>query len=454
MTATQVRESTREIACTRVYKAPKELLIRMWANPEHITNWWGPVGFTTSTHAMEFKTNGLWQFTMHGPDGTDYPSLVRYTHISPDRIEYEHFGSGAIDFTARVEFRELGNSTEMNFRMTFVTAELRRLVAEKYGAVQGQIDTVTRLGEYAAKQDPKAIELVIVRQFDSPQERVWKALTEPEQMQKWQCPIGLDLETSGDGVHVGGKWNIVMSNSSGFREEASGEYLSVDPISSLETTHRWKKHDGTFKPTTRLAYNLHSHEGKTTLTFVQTGFWSEEARAAHLIGWDSCLFNLAILLAATKADRQLSLVREFDAPIALVWKCWTEPERIREWFAPQPYTSPQCEIDFRPGGKFVLVMRSPDGDEHAMSAIIADIEPLSTIGWVFSVPDSSGGIAIAGGTFITFADLGGRTRVSVNTYAAAYTDGGTAMVRGMELGWNMTLDQMVAIALQLTKETN
>ena len=57
-------------------------------------------------------------------------------------------------------------------------------------------------------------------------------------------------------------------------------------------------------------------------------------------------------------DLDIELDREVDVPPALVWKAWTTPDLVKEWFAPKPYETPQCEIDLRPGGTFRTVMRS------------------------------------------------------------------------------------------------
>ena len=62
-------------------------------------------------------------------------------------------------------------------------------------------------------------------------------------------------------------------------------------------------------------------------------------------------------------DHDIELVREVDVPPALVWKAWTTPELLTQWFAPKPYETPHCEIDLRPGGRFRTVMRSPEGEE-------------------------------------------------------------------------------------------
>jgi uncharacterized protein YndB with AHSA1/START domain len=64
-------------------------------------------------------------------------------------------------------------------------------------------------------------------------------------------------------------------------------------------------------------------------------------------------------------DPALDLVLEriVDVPRELVWKAWTEPEHLKKWFTPAPWTTVDCEIDLRPGGIFRTVMRSPDGEE-------------------------------------------------------------------------------------------
>lgn len=437
-----------EIIQTRTYKAPKELLRRMWSNPEHLTHWWGPIGFTTTTHEMDFKTGGIWRFTMHGPDGRDFPNLVRYTLISPDRIEYSHGGENElVDFVVKVSFVEKGDETEMNFRMIFPSPEEKRRVVEEYGADNGLAMTMGRLNDYASEQNPEQIELVIVRRFSAPQEVVWKALTEVDQIKQWMCPIGVTMEITGGELRPGGKWSTTMTTPSGDKMDAEVEYLEIKPTTLLKFGHRWKKADGSTKPTTLVTMTLSEHQGKTTLVFVQSGFWSEEARAAHLGGWSSTIHKLNVLLGSSKAHRTLTLTREFKAPIDLVWKCWTEPDRLSTWFAPRPFTVPRCEIDLRPGGAFSLVMRSPDGSEHPMHCEIIDVEPRRSFGWINTVPGFDGEVGILGGTMVRFEDLGGSTRVTVDTYASAQSEMGTFMVGGMEMGWNMTLDQLVEVAI-------
>src|SRR5882672_845748 len=80
-----------EVIVTRVYDAPRELVFDAFTDPKHISNWWGPWGFTTTTHSMDVRPDGEWRYTMHGPDGTDYPNLTVYREIKrPERLVYTH----------------------------------------------------------------------------------------------------------------------------------------------------------------------------------------------------------------------------------------------------------------------------------------------------------------------------------------------------------------------------
>src|SRR3954453_5410810 len=81
----------REIVISRVIDAPRELVFEAFTEVRHLSHWWGPEGFTTTTRAFEFRVGGEWDFVMHGPDGTDYQEGIVWTEItSPDRIALLH----------------------------------------------------------------------------------------------------------------------------------------------------------------------------------------------------------------------------------------------------------------------------------------------------------------------------------------------------------------------------
>lgn len=138
---------------SRVFDAPRELVFAAFSDPKHLAQWWGPNGFTTTTHSFEFQPGGAWRFVMHGPDGRDYQNRVIYDEIVPPvRIVYRHSGDDDVEpvrFITTVTFEDLGHSrTRLTLRGTFPSAEERGRVIREYGADKGLAETMARLVEY------------------------------------------------------------------------------------------------------------------------------------------------------------------------------------------------------------------------------------------------------------------------------------------------------------------
>jgi len=145
----------REIVLTRVFDAPRELVFDAWIDPEHIGEWWGPNGFTTTPIEMDVRPGGMRRFVMHGPDGTDYDNRMVYTEITrPERIAYLH-GRDIDDdpgrFEVTVTFVDLGGRTELTMRMVLATAE-DRAQKVKFGAVKLGYQTLDRLAAHLASR--------------------------------------------------------------------------------------------------------------------------------------------------------------------------------------------------------------------------------------------------------------------------------------------------------------
>ena len=144
-------ESERELVLTREFDAPRALVWRAWTDPRHIGQWWGPRGFTITTHEIEVRPGGVWRFVMHGPDGTDYDNRIIYRELAPpERMVYAH-GSDKDDdpeqFMVTVTFHDRGDKTELTMRMLFATAAQREQTAA-FGAVELGNQTLDCLAEY------------------------------------------------------------------------------------------------------------------------------------------------------------------------------------------------------------------------------------------------------------------------------------------------------------------
>jgi uncharacterized protein YndB with AHSA1/START domain len=145
----------RSIIGTRIFNAPRDLVFSAFTDPKHLAQWWGPDGFTTTTHTFEFRSGGTWRFVMHGPDGRDYQNRVTYDEIvPPERIVYHHGGGADVEpvqFRTTVIFEDLGNGqTRLTWHGQFPTVEARARVIKDYGADKGLAQTMARLDEYVA----------------------------------------------------------------------------------------------------------------------------------------------------------------------------------------------------------------------------------------------------------------------------------------------------------------
>ena len=141
----------REIVVSRVMDAPRELVFEAFTEVRHLSRWWGPHGFTTTTRAFEFREGGAWDFVMHGPDGTDYQEWIEWTEISPpERITLRH-GESRDDpdaFESVLTFEPDGAATRLVMRTVFPTKELRDQAVEKYHAIEGGRQTLSSLAAY------------------------------------------------------------------------------------------------------------------------------------------------------------------------------------------------------------------------------------------------------------------------------------------------------------------
>jgi len=145
------------MVATRVFDAPRTLVFSAWTEPRHLAHWWGPDGFSISTHSFDFRPGGVWRFVMHGPDGRDYENRVTFDEIAPpDHIAYHHGGGDDVEpvqFRTLVTFEDLGGKTKLTLRATFPSAEERERVIREYGADKGQVETLARLAEYVARME-------------------------------------------------------------------------------------------------------------------------------------------------------------------------------------------------------------------------------------------------------------------------------------------------------------
>lgn len=268
-----------EIIISRTFAAPRELVWLAWTNPAHVGHWWGPAGFTTTTHSMDVRPGGAWEYTMHGPDGNDYRNRVDYLEVDqPSRLVYTLGGKvsdSAVSFRTQVTFESVGEggcSTKVTMRSTFPTAEARDMVITNFGAVEGGKQHLANLEDYVANMaagDQHEPPFSISHFVKSPRETVWKAWTEREQLMKWFGPKGSTMLHATQDLRPGGVFLYCMSHPNGMELWGRWVYRTINPPDRLEFISSFSNAGGEITPAPFPGLDDFPPETFTTVTLVE-----------------------------------------------------------------------------------------------------------------------------------------------------------------------------------------
>ena len=143
-------------------------------------------------------------------------------------------------------------------------------------------------------------------------------------------------------------------------------------------------------------------------------------------------------------ERTVAITRVFDAPRELVWKAWTDPKHMAQWWGPQGFTNPVCEIDVRPGGALRIVMRAPDGAEYPMKGVFREVLQPERLVFTNIAVDTGGNHLLEGVTKVTLEEHGGKTKLTLQAHAVALVADAARMLEGMQAGWTQSLDRLEA----------
>jgi uncharacterized protein YndB with AHSA1/START domain len=115
-------KKTKELVTSRIIDAPREGVFKAISDATHLANWWGPSGFTNTFKVCEFRSGGKWIFTMHGPDGADYPNESVFAEIkAPERVVIKHISPP--HFTLTISLTDQNGKTTVNWCQAFDSAE-------------------------------------------------------------------------------------------------------------------------------------------------------------------------------------------------------------------------------------------------------------------------------------------------------------------------------------------
>jgi uncharacterized protein YndB with AHSA1/START domain len=222
------KSKSNEIRIIRVYDAPVEAVWDAWTDPEQVAQWWGPRGFTITTHGKDLRPGGFWNYTMHGPDGTDWPNTTVYHEVEKHKkLVYDHGGSDDRPPMFRVTalFSEVDGKTQLDMTMTMPSPEAAdetRAIIKKHSGNS----TWDRLAEYLEKESTGKEKFVINRTFDAPLDVMFEMWTDPKHFAQWLPPTGFEMQFMRCDIRPGGSGFYSMAGP-GMKMHGKVEYLEI-----------------------------------------------------------------------------------------------------------------------------------------------------------------------------------------------------------------------------------
>jgi uncharacterized protein YndB with AHSA1/START domain len=148
-------------------------------------------------------------------------------------------------------------------------------------------------------------------------------------------------------------------------------------------------------------------------------------------------------------ERTLLLRRVFHAPRFLVFRAWTDPEYVAQWWGPKDFTNLICELDARPGGGIRIDMRGPDAVVHPMRGIFNEIVEPERLVFTSGALDENGDLLFEVVTTVTFSERGGKTTLTLQARVVKSTARAGRRLDGMTEGWTQRLSRLEALVARI-----
>jgi uncharacterized protein YndB with AHSA1/START domain len=433
-------ESTEhELVITRVFDAPRELVFDCWTDAEHLRHWQGaPRGFTVPFSESDIRPGGFFRICMRSAEGVDQWLEGDYREIvKPERLVYVHAWLDADkkrsqETLVTITFAERDGKTELTLRQSgFKSVESRD--GHRYGW-SSALDVLMDYLSEAARS------IVVTRVFDAPRTLVFDAWTDSRHIGRWYGPRGFTITTHSMNVRPGGVWLFDMHGPNGLDYPNKITYIEIVKPERLVYDHGDEGAPGYFRTTVTFA-----EEGvKTKLTmrmlFPSVAEHDTVVKTYNAIeGANQTLDRFGEQLGKMQ---ELLTTRLFDAPREVVFRAWTDPERLKRWWGPKGFTNPVCEVDVRPGGAIRIHMRAPDGVVYPMTGVFHEIVEPERLVFSSAALDSNGEPLFEALNTVMFAEEGGKTRLTVHASVSKVKGDAAQHLAGMEQGWSMSLDRL------------
>ena len=307
--------------------------------------------------------------------------------------------------------------------------------------------------EQQKMNDVKEREVIITRSLNAPRELVFEVWSRPEHVGAWFGPKGFRTETKSMDFRPGGAWVFTMTGPDDVVYPNHVTYETIEHPSRITYQHGSAAGD---EHAFHVTVTFEERNGKTDVTlrslfptreardYVVREFGAIERGKETLAKLDELTSHMKHVLGSIwtlPTDTQIVMTRVFDAPRALVYKAWTDPDQVKQWWGPNQFTTPRVTIDLRKGGEFKYVMVGPDGAEYPNRAEYVEIVPNEKLVYMdnFDMPNPPfESLHVE----VVFEDFAGKTRLTVRTTTQSVKDRDTLLNFGSQEGWSQQMEKL------------
>ncbi len=440
-------------------QAPVEKVWQIWTEPRHITRWCAASDdWHTPRAENDPRTGGRFAQRMEAKDGSfGFEFEGVYDAAIPNELLEYSLGDGR---KVKIVFTSDGEETTVT--ETF-DAETENPVEMQRGGWQAILDHFKTYAEWTAHPQR---ELVGSRVIDAPIALVWQAWTDPKHLAKWWGPNGFSNTFSDFEFREHGPSRFVMHGPDGANYDNELAYVEIVPHRKIVLDHVSNPHF--------VAIATFTERGTRTEVKFQQIFNTVEicdtlrpiCEPANEQNFDRITDELKVMAAAGASDCEFVIMRTFDAPQAAVYKAWTDPALLSQWWGPEIFSCPVCEMDVRPGGAYRIVMRAPDSGypvkgDFPIRGEFGEISPDRIVmihdatehppEWHDLVDPNRGVNPNPAGKMhqtATFSENNGRTTLTIRTRFETPAIRLAMHNMGMSAGWSSSLDRLTRLLSQ------
>ena len=293
-------------------------------------------------------------------------------------------------------------------------------------------------------------ELVFTRLFNAPPGVVFDVWTNPEHLPHWWGPHGFTTTIQEMDVRPGGGWRLVMHGPDGRDYQNRIVFLEVERPHRLVYKH--EPGPGDEPVSFEITVNFANQAGQTLLTmrmlfptpadreFVLATYHADEG------GWQTLARLSDHLASMSKANHHLVFKRVFNAPRALVFKAWTETNQLQQWWGPDGFTNPVCVAEPRQGGRLLIHMRSPDGNEYPMHGTFTEIVEPERLVFVTRVGETVDAPRFEIQNTVTLKEQGpSQTELTLDILVLSANEAAYGNLSGAKIGWTQSLARLAML---------